>query len=81
MDLPAFLLDQWLARYEFRTPPVRYNLASSTGPRWTIAELQRLSSGVLDLSQVPIGYAPPDGSVPGGHAPRNAMAPGTFSST
>jgi aspartate/methionine/tyrosine aminotransferase len=62
MDLPPFLLDQWLAKYEFRTPPVRYNLASSTGPRWTVAELQQLPVGALDLARVAIAYAPPEGS-------------------
>lgn len=62
MHLPPFLLDQWLAKYEFRTPPVRYNLASSTGPHWTLAELQQLPVGTLDLTSVPIAYAPPDGA-------------------
>ena len=62
MHLPPFLLDQWLANHEFRTPPVRYNLASSTGPKWTLAELQALPHGELDLAHVPLGYAPPDGS-------------------
>lgn len=62
MHLPPFLLDHWLAKYEFRTPPVRYNLASSTGPTWTLAELQALPHGGLDLAHVPISYAPPDGS-------------------
>ncbi len=36
MDLPPFLLDHWLARYDFATPPIRYNLASSTGPKWAL---------------------------------------------
>lgn len=62
MELPPFLLDQWLAKYEFRTPPVRYNLASSTGPHWTIGELQDLPHGTLDLGHLPIAYAPPDGA-------------------
>ncbi len=62
MDLPPFLLDQWLARYEFRTPPVRYNLAASTGPHWTIGELQELPRGTLSLADLPIAYAPPDGA-------------------
>ena len=62
MELPPFLLDQWLASYEFRTPPVQYNLASSTGPHWTIAELQQLPAGTLDLANVPVTYAPPDGT-------------------
>jgi len=62
MRLPPFHLDHWLAKHEFRTPPVRYNLASSTGPRWNLAELQALPHGELDLAQVPIVYAPPEGS-------------------
>src|SRR5688572_32835740 len=32
MKLPPFLLDQWLAAHEFAEPPIRFNLASSTGP-------------------------------------------------
>jgi aspartate/methionine/tyrosine aminotransferase len=62
MELPPFLLDHWLSQHEFRMPPVRYNLASSTGPHWTLAELQRLPTGALDLAELPITYAPPDGS-------------------
>jgi len=63
MDLPPFLLDQWLAAYEFRTPPVRYNLASSTGPRWTLKALEGLDQTGWSLSEISIGYAPPDGSL------------------
>src|SRR3990170_4832420 len=62
MELPPFLLDQWLAKYEFRTPPVSYNLAASTGPHWTIGELRKLPNGTLELTDVPIAYAPPDGA-------------------
>lgn len=62
MRLAPFLLDHWLTKNEFRTPPVRYNLASSTGPSWTLAELQALPRGELDLAHVPIRYAPPEGS-------------------
>ena len=32
MKVPPFKLDLWLAAHEFATPPIRYNLASSTGP-------------------------------------------------
>ena len=39
MKVPPFKLDLWLAAHEFATPPIRYNLASSTGPLWTFAEL------------------------------------------
>ena len=62
MELPPFLLDHWLAAHEFSDPPVRYNLASSTGPRWTLDELARLPIGRLDIGATPIGYAPPDGA-------------------
>ncbi|MXP41303.1 aminotransferase class I/II-fold pyridoxal phosphate-dependent enzyme [Altererythrobacter soli] len=62
MDLAPFLLDQWLTEYGFRTPPVRYNLASSCGPHWTLAELQQLPVGTLDLGAIAIDYAPPDGA-------------------
>jgi aspartate/methionine/tyrosine aminotransferase len=63
MELSTFLLEKWLADYEFRTPPLAYNLASSTGPQWTIEELQQLPAGKLDLSRIPITYAPPHGSL------------------
>jgi len=39
-----------------------YNLASSTGPRWTISDLRELPKGNLDIEKLAIGYAPPDGS-------------------
>jgi aspartate/methionine/tyrosine aminotransferase len=61
MHLPPFLLDHWLAAYEFASPPIRYNLAASTGPKWTLGELQALGGG-LDISDVRISYAAPEGS-------------------
>jgi len=36
MQVPPFKLDAWLAAHEFASPPIRYNLASSTGPAWTV---------------------------------------------
>jgi aspartate/methionine/tyrosine aminotransferase len=39
MNLTPFLLDHWLNHYHFADPPVRYDLASSTGPVWTVQEL------------------------------------------
>ena len=64
MRIPPFLLDQWLASYEFASPPIRYNLASSTGPRWTLGDLLALGdSGALkDLGDLRLAYAPPQGS-------------------
>jgi aspartate/methionine/tyrosine aminotransferase len=42
MKLKPFLLDHWLNHYHFADPPIRYDLASSTGPVWTAEQ-------VLDL--------------------------------
>ncbi|HKU13896.1 MAG TPA: aminotransferase class I/II-fold pyridoxal phosphate-dependent enzyme [Steroidobacteraceae bacterium] len=65
MRIPPFALDQWLAQYEFASPPIRYNLASSTGPRWTLGELLALGSGagVKDLGELRLSYAPPQGTL------------------
>jgi aspartate/methionine/tyrosine aminotransferase len=64
MRIPPFLLDQWLASYEFASPPIRYNLASSTGPRWTLGDLLALgdSGGLKDLGDLRLSYAQPQGS-------------------
>src|ERR1700676_5120787 len=63
MHLPPFLLDHWLAAYEFATPPISYNLASSTGPAWTFGELMALGSGeaTRNLDELRVSYAPPEG--------------------
>ena len=64
MRVPPFLLDQWLATYEFASPPIRYNLASSTGPRWTLGDLLSLGdgTGLQQLGDLRLSYAPPQGS-------------------
>ncbi len=63
MKVPAFKLDQWLAAHEFAVPPIRYNLASSTGPSWTVEEIMRLGGGTArDLDDLRLSYAPPQGS-------------------
>jgi len=62
MKVPPFKLDLWLAAHEFATPPIRYNLASSTGPLWTLAELMSLGGGsTASLDDVRLSYAPPQG--------------------
>jgi aspartate/methionine/tyrosine aminotransferase len=42
MELAAFLLDQWISRKHTSTPPIEFDLASSTGPVWTLRELLAL---------------------------------------
>ena len=42
MRLPPFLLDEWLDR--FKAAPIRHDLASSTGPAWTLRELLALAT-------------------------------------
>src|SRR6185295_13433671 len=64
MRIPPFLLDQWIATYEFASPPIRYNLAASTGPGWTLGELLALGdgAGVNGLDDLRLSYAPPQGT-------------------
>jgi|SRR5215469_2588925 len=66
MKLPPFILDQWLAAHEFASPPIRFNLASSTGPPWTLGELIELAGTELrdELDGLRVSYAPPQGSKP-----------------
>lgn len=45
MKLPPFLLDQWIAQKHSANPPIEYDLASSTGPVWTLRELMALAGG------------------------------------
>lgn len=61
MHLPPFLLDHWLAKHSFATPPIAYDLASSTGPKWTVADLLALGEGT-SLEDTVLGYAPSQGS-------------------
>jgi aspartate/methionine/tyrosine aminotransferase len=47
MTLPPFLLDEWIDGKNTADPPIEFDLASSTGPVWTLRELLNLSG---DLS-------------------------------
>lgn len=62
MELPPFLLDHWLGAHEFATPPIRYNLAASTGPKWTLRALLDITGDRGRLDTLPMGYGPPEGS-------------------
>jgi aspartate/methionine/tyrosine aminotransferase len=43
MQLPPFLLDQWIQQKHTADPAIEFDLASSTGPVWTFRELLALS--------------------------------------
>ena len=59
MKLPPFLLDHWIAKYEFADPPIAYNLAASTGPKLSLARTPE--DGRRKLEDVALSYAPPEG--------------------
>lgn len=58
MELPPFLLNEWLERPR----DLKCNLAGSAGPRWTMAELLELGGGQLDLADLALSYAPTAGA-------------------
>jgi len=43
MQLPTFLLDRWIEQKNSADRPIEYDLASSTGPVWTLREVLALS--------------------------------------
>jgi hypothetical protein len=45
VNLPPFLLDQWIAQKNEADSRIEYDLASSTGPVWTLRELLALPGG------------------------------------
>src|SRR5580704_11778137 len=45
MKLPPFALDGWIEQRHTANPPIEFDLASSTGPVWTLRELLALSDG------------------------------------
>jgi aspartate/methionine/tyrosine aminotransferase len=64
MEFATFLLDEWLGKHRFANPPVEYDLASSTGPSWTLRQLLDLAESkererILDAS---VGYTPAAGT-------------------
>ena len=63
MHLPPFKLDHWLSKARFATPPILYDLAASTGPKWTVRELLALGE-VVSLDDTILGYSSPEGSRP-----------------
>jgi aspartate/methionine/tyrosine aminotransferase len=57
VDLPPFLLNDWLERHG----DVSFNLAGSCGPSWTVGELLDLGDETPDLDAIAIDYCPVDG--------------------
>jgi len=45
MELPPFLLDRWIEQKHAPGSAIEYDLASSTGPVWTLRQLLALSGG------------------------------------
>lgn len=72
MHLEPFLLDRWLSEHQFGSPPIRYDLAASTGPSWTFGELLGLGGQGAQrvLSALPVSYIPSNG----GEALRRRLA-------
>jgi aspartate/methionine/tyrosine aminotransferase len=64
MKLSPFLLDEWLNKHQFSDPPVRYDLAASTGPAWTLKELTALFDDAEreQLSEIGLLYTPNEGT-------------------
>ena len=58
MKLKPFLLDEWLNHYHFSDPPIRFDLASSTGPAWTAKEIWGLMSPdqQREIDEAPLLY-------------------------
>lgn len=70
MELPPFLLDQWIAQKHTANPPIEYDLASSTGPVWTLRELlalageQDMKPQLDTLLDTAVSYTSAAGSLP-----------------
>jgi aspartate/methionine/tyrosine aminotransferase len=57
MDLPPFLLNQWLESHL----GANHALAGSTGPRWTAGDILALGERPPDLGAVALDYGSPEG--------------------
>ena len=53
-----------MSSFEYAKPPIRYNLASSTGPSWTFGELLALDGGELraEMESMSVSYVPAEGT-------------------
>jgi aspartate/methionine/tyrosine aminotransferase len=64
MRIAPFLLDRWLSEHQFADPPIEFDLAASTGPRWKWDELfSQLAVGALEgIGDSGVSYGPAAGS-------------------
>ena len=64
MQLPPFLLDRWIEQKQDPHSKIEYDLASSTGPVWTLRELLAIAGdGELDgLLDAPVSYTAATGT-------------------
>ena len=64
MKLKPFWLDHWLNHYHFADPPIRYDLASSTGPVWTTRQILDLMTEEQrrQLHEAPLLYCHASGT-------------------
>lgn len=64
MQIPAFLLDEWLNHYHFNTTPPEFDLASSTGPVSSLNEILGLMTAEERelFNKTPLLYSPATGS-------------------
>jgi aspartate/methionine/tyrosine aminotransferase len=62
MELPPFLLDDWLGQKHAANPPIEFDLGSSTGPVWTLREVLALGGNIEDLLDTRLFYVPGAGT-------------------
>ena len=64
MQVSPFLLDRWLNEHQFAVPPIEFDLAASTGPRWTWSDLiSTLAPDAMDqILDRSASYAPATGT-------------------
>jgi aspartate/methionine/tyrosine aminotransferase len=65
VELPPFLLDRWIEQKHSANPPIEFDLASSTGPVWTLRELLALSgeNQLEALLDTPVSYTSAAGTL------------------
>src|SRR3982750_432770 len=65
MEMPPFLLDEWIAQKFSADSPIEFDLASSTGPVWTLRDLLALegTESTEQLLDTPLSYTDAAGSV------------------